>query len=477
MKRKERIEKFVDLTIDSLGLHGVAVGRLDGIVHFVKGALPGETIRARVLRDKKRYVECELDEVLTPSEFRIQAPCPHFGECGGCSWQHFVYEQQADWKRQHVVDSFKHIAGVDVGVIAPTISAAEPYGYRNKMEFSFSSSKWLTKEEIGSGAEFDTSFALGLHVPGRFDKVRDLDHCLIQAPIANEVLKAVHALADRIEVSAYDHRAHVGFLRHLVLRTSRTTGSIIAVLITTTPDSDDEAMFLEEWMKMYDKLPDESTIMHAVNDTHSPVANGQILQQNGIGYLTEKSHGVEFRISPFSFFQTNTQQMTVLIDEMLRAASLHESDVIWDLYCGTGTLSLPSARLVKRVVGAELFEASILDARSNAKLNGIDNAEFHVVDLHAPKALPILQAFPKPDVVVVDPPRNGMHTQVVEHLLAIAPKRIAYVSCNPATLARDCGLLAEKYSVEYVQPVDMFPQTFHVEAVARLLLKELSVSE
>jgi len=467
-RRTPREDRVVEIDVESIGFEGVSVGRLDGIVHFVKGALPGERVRARVLRSKKNLVEAEAIEILTTAPTRVSPPCPHFGACGGCKWQHLAYDEQIRWKRQHVVDAFERLAKVPVGSVAPTMAAPNPYGYRNKMEFSFGASRWLTNEEIASGASFDIGFALGLHVPGRFDKVRHLDHCFLQADVPNALLLAVHGLRERLPVSAHHQRSHEGFLRHLLIRSSVTTGAVMAALITTSPSTPDEELFVEGWMALASTLPAGSTMLHAVNDTRSPVAVGTIRQQTGPGYLTEVSLGVEYRISPFSFFQTNTEQLPHLVGKALEYARITPTDTVWDLYCGTGTLALPAARMAARVFGAELVESSISDARSNAERNGITNADFHVIDLHTPAAIELLKGAPAPDVIMIDPPRAGMHPTLVEHVITVGAPRISYVSCNPATLARDCALMAERYEVEEVTPVDMFPQTYHVEAVARL---------
>lgn len=466
--RKNLFGQEIEITIDALGFEGIAVGRIDGHVHFVKGALPGERVRARVVGKKKKHIIAETVEVLEPSSQRIQAPCQHFGICGGCSWQHLSYEDQITWKRQHVVDSFERLARIPVGEITQTMASPAPFGYRNKMEFSFGGSAWLTREEIDSGEVFVRDFALGLHVPGRFDKVRNISSCMLQSDDAGKVLEHTHSCRHKIPVAAYHQRDHHGFLRHLVIRTSAATGQVMTVLITTTPQSEQEERFVATWLEIASHLPNDSTVIHAINDTWSPVAIGSINTLIGPGFLEEVSDGIHYRISPFSFFQTNTIQLPHLVRKAMEGAGIDQESVVWDLYCGTGTLTLPAAKRARHVVGAELVESSIFDAKANADRNGIANVEFHVIDLHHPSALQRLEQFPHPDVIMVDPPRNGMHEQVVRHILAVGAPRIMYVSCNPATLARDCGLLHESYDVVSVTPVDMFPQTYHVEAVAIL---------
>lgn len=463
-----RTTKLVDIEIDAIGFEGVAIGRVDGVVHFVDGALPGELVRARVKRSKKRFVEAETVEILRPSATRVDPPCPHFGTCGGCKWQHLSYAEQTRWKRQHVIDAFERIGHVEVGSYRDTLACDPPYGYRNKMEFSFGGSRWLTNEQISSGQTFDTSFALGLHVPGRFDKVLHIERCLLQGDAGNIVLGFTHALVQQHGISAYHQRRHDGFARNLVVRASASTGAVMSVLITTTPSTDAERAFVDAWMAHLADLPEGSSLLHAINDTWSPVAVGTIQRSEGPGVLEETSMGITYRISPFSFFQTNTHQLPRLVGTAIDAAGITADDVVWDLYCGTGTLTLPAARRAKHVIGAELVASSIADAHANAERNGISNVEFHTVDLHSPKATPILQAFAKPDVVLIDPPRAGMHATLVEHVLRVGAPRIVYVSCNPSTQARDCALLSEMYDVVEVTPVDMFPHTFHVESVAVL---------
>lgn len=466
--RNQRPQQEIEIDIDAIGFEGVAVGRLDGLVHFVAGALPGERVRARITGTKKRFKQAEVVEVLHASPDRRTPPCPQFGVCGGCKWQHLSYEEQARWKRQHVVDAFERLAQVPIGVVHPTMSSPEIYGYRNKMEFSFGGSAWLTREEIDSGVSYDTAFALGLHVPGRFDKVRNITTCMLQHDVANRVLEHTHLCSERAGIQAYHQRHHDGFARHLVIRNSVATGAVMTVLITTTPKEQHEEDIVQSWFELAPTLPSGSSMIHAINDTWSPVAVGQIARIVGPGYLDEVSLDVSYRISPFSFFQTNTLHLPNLITRALDGAMIQSTDIVWDLYCGTGTLTLPAARRAKHVVGAELSESSIADAQANAERNAIENVAFHAVDLHVPAALDVLRSFPQPDVILIDPPRNGMHEQVVRHILAVAPERLIYVSCNPATMARDCAILAELYDVVEVTPVDMFPQTYHVEAVGVL---------
>lgn len=459
---------LVEIDVTALGFEGIAIGRLDGVVHFVQGALPGERVRAQLVKSRSKHREAVAVEILEPSPERVDAPCRYYDACGGCSWQHLAYDAQVRWKTQHVVDAFERLGKIPVGEIRPALQSPLPFAYRNKMEFSFGASRWLTTREIESGAEFQRDYALGLHIPGRFDKVLHVEQCMLQSDVGNRMLAHTQHVFTKAGLPAYHARRHEGFLRNLVVRTSATTGAAMVVLITTTPATDDERASIENWFASAPQIAEGSSLIHAVNDSKSSVAVGTIMRQEGPGYLEEQSMGIWYRISPFSFFQTNTHHLPNLVERALEAAALRETDVVWDLYCGTGTLTLPAAQRVKHVVGAELVASSVADGRANAERNGIRNVEWHALDLHAKHVRAQLEQFAQPDVIIVDPPRAGMHPVLVEHILAVAPERIAYVSCNPATQARDCALMNAMYEVVWMQPVDMFPQTYHVENVAAL---------
>lgn len=467
MAKRERTPQFINLTIESIGFEGVAVARDDdGFVYFVKGGVPGDTVEAEILRKKKSYAEARVRTVITPSPNRIAPKCSHFGVCGGCSWQHLDYSSQLEWKRRHVEDCFSRLGKIPVDELLPTVPAERIFHYRNKMEFSFGASRWLTDEEIRSGEPIQRDFALGLHAPGRYDKVLHVDRCFIQDERGNEVLTVFREAALRLGTACYNERIREGFLRNLVIRTGGGEMMIILVTRAITTDADQRMI---DWLgsEFLAEFPDLQVI-HAVNDTLSPVAAGVPRLLNGSGYLTETIAGIDFRVSPFSFFQTNTGQIGRFLDTIAEIGELGGEHIVWDLYCGAGTISLPVAKNAGRVIGIELNESAIADARANAERNDIRNVEFFCEDLHRPQALERLTQLPAPDCVILDPPRAGIHQRVLEHLLAIAPPKIVYVSCNPATQARDCAILAERYSVRRVRPVDMFPHTFHVESVALL---------
>lgn len=340
------------------------------------------------------------------------------------------------------------------------------------MEFSFGASRWLTSEEMGN-ENLNTSFAVGLHVPGRFDKVLDVDTCHI-ADARNQVLLAsMRNKADALAITAHHAREHHGFLRNIIMRTNREATQLMIVLITSPISHDQEYDFIE-WYKheLPTIVPNITSHIWAVTESKSGVAIGDIQWSNGSETINEIIHGVKFTISPFSFFQTNAVQLEPFISAILQTAHLKSEDIVWDLYCGAGSITLPAAKYCKKIIGFELSESSIIDANVNKHENNIYNAEFYHEDLHKKNAMTLLSQCEKPDTVILDPPRAGIHEMVLQHLLTLESPRIVYVSCNPATQARDCAILHEKYDIISLQPVDMFPHTYHVENIALLQLRK-----
>lgn len=470
--RKQREYEYAELTIESVGFEGISVARsAEGLVHFVAGGIPGDVVVARITRKKKNYAEAEVERIVKASPQRVEPVCSHFGDCGGCKWQQFDYAGQVEWKARHVVDAFERLGKIPYGVLLEPIGCEQQYRYRNKMEFSFGTSRWLTRSQIESGADFGPrDRALGLHIPGRFDKVLDVDMCHLHPEEVHSLVGLVRAEAWRGELTIWETKHHTGFLRNLVLRSSVATSELMVIVVTSPVTLPEEAAFVE-WLREQLPLaaPQVTTIIHAVNHTKSSVAVGEPEVLYGSGVIAEEVLGVRFRISPFSFFQTNTRQTERLFAAAIDAAGLTPETVLWDLYCGAGSISLCAAKRAKYVVGVEVVESAVLDARANAVANGIGNVEFHAEDMRVSITGGALQSVPRPDVIIVDPPRAGMHPEVVQRLGESGVQRIVYVSCNPATQARDCAMLAEYgYAVMSVQPVDMFPQTYHVENIAVL---------
>jgi 23S rRNA (uracil1939-C5)-methyltransferase len=474
MSGRRNNNEIVELSISAIGFEGVAIARKDELVYFVKGVVPGDKITAQVKRKRKNHAEARLVEVLEMSPDRVDAVCSHFGVCGGCSWQNLKYSEQLRWKKQHVRDAFERIGKVGFRELHDTMPAPKQFNYRNKMEFSFGASRWLTDDEINSESDLlNKDFALGLHIPGRFDKILNIDECHIHPSAANEVLNSIRNKAVELGLSGYHQREHRGFLRNLVFRHSEANNEMMVILITTSPETKEEIEFVD-WL--FDELKVEnkyiSSLLHVVNDTWSPVANGRIERCEGQEYITEKIHDVDYRISPFSFFQTNSGQLNLFISKIIETAKLRGDEKAWDLYCGTGSITLPAAASVSEITGIELVESSILDARANAELNGINNVSFHCADLHGKGMPELINSLDKPEVVFIDPPRAGMHNNLTDMLNQLKIEKIVYVSCNPSTQARDCALLNENYEVLSLQPVDMFPQTYHVENIALLKLRK-----
>lgn len=461
----------IEMRADAAVFTGGCVGRYDGMAVFLKGCIPGDEVRALVTRKKKSYAEARVQEILSPGEDRVEPRCFYFGDCGGCKWQNLDYQAQLRWKRQHVLDSFERIGKLPDVEIRETIGCDDPFWYRNKMEFSFGTSRWLTDKEIASGEEFRKDFAVGLHVPGRYDKIIDIHECWLQSPESNRILNATREFALQHDLPSYTTNDHTGTLRNLVVRTSKSTGEIMVVLITAheLPDLIDAYRDY-----ILEAVPEITTLVHGINRKKAQIAFSEETHiLHGPGTITERIAGNDFVISPFSFFQTNTAQGDRLYAEALDAAELDDTQVAWDLYCGTGTITLAAASRAKSALGVELNEGAIADARVNAERNDVGNVSFISGDLKdvIRDLENDVEGIERPDVVIVDPPRAGMHEDVVRALLRLAPERISYVSCNPTTQARDCEILSEAYTVEYVQPVDMFPQTYHIETVARLVRK------
>lgn len=469
MSRKKKKEIIDVLEIDSVGFNGISIARKDGVVHQLKGAVPGDKVKALRLRKKKTYYENLLLEVLEGSEDRIEADCKYFDECGGCSWQNMPYEVQLKWKKQHIIDAFHRQYRFDGLIIEDVLASPKTYHYRNKMDFSFGASRWLRKEEMIDGEEIERKhFALGLHIPGRYDKVLDIDNCLIADTKSEKILHLVRECAYEFDISAYNNRINEGFLRSLIIRTGMKGEELVGILITNSVDNDQQIEFLK---KLSEKLKESKLFtgfIYAENSTRSPVAIENSKLIFGKEEIFEVILGIKYRISPFSFFQTNSFQLDNFIGEILKIAEIKEDDTIWDLYCGTGSITLPASKYAKEIFGIELVDSSINDAKINSQINDIKNTNFYCSDLHSKDVPELLDSIPKPDKIIIDPPRAGMHKNLIEHLLKIGAPEIIYVSCNPYTQARDCDLLKDQYQIEKIKPVDMFPQTFHIESIVKL---------
>jgi len=439
----------IDLAIDRMAYGGRGVGRIDGYVVFVPDTAPGDRVRARLWRVKPAYAEADLIGVEAPSPARVAPPCPHFGPCGGCAWQHLEYEAQLSAKANIVRESLAHIAGLRDVDVRPILPAPDPWAYRNKMEFTF-----------------HPDATLGLHRRGAFDRVVPITSCLIQSEAANTILRVVREWASAGGLSRYDARDHTGLLRQVVIREGRRTGEIMVALITTAPEVPKARDFAGLVLAA---VPRVASVLHGVNPGASdglPLTAVSVLA--GRPYIVEELVGLRFRIGLETFFQTNTVQAERLVETVGALADAQGHETVFDLYSGVGTLSLPLARRAKRVYGLEIAVSAVEAAGENAVLNGIENVEFAAGDVR--RRLPdMVGRVGSPQLIVLDPPRSGAGNRVMRKVVAAAPPRIIYVSCNPTTLAPDLAdLVRAGYAIRTVQPLDLFPHTYHVECVVLL---------
>jgi 23S rRNA (uracil1939-C5)-methyltransferase len=465
----------LELRVENFGSEGKSVARVDNFVVFVRGGIPGDTVRARLVRVSRKFAEAEITAVVIPSPLRVTPRCRFFGVCGGCTWQHLSYQGQLDFKRQQVADALERIGGFSGIPVLPTIGAEDVFFYRNKMEFSFGT-RWLTREEVedtrrsGMENESPDRFALGLHIPQRFDRVLDIDECYLQSPASTVIVNTVRAFCRERNLSIYSTTTHTGFLRNLVIREGKQTGELMVNLVTS---EEHDPTLRALCSTLAREVPAITTIVNNITTRKSQVAVGEReIIYTGSGFITERIGRRTYRISANSFFQTNTVQAERLYDTVRRMAALRPGDVVFDLYSGTGTIALHVADDAAAVLGIEAVASAVEDARKNAAENRVNNCAFVLGDLKDRLVgdATVLRDGTAPDVILVDPPRAGMHPKVVEKILGMHPRRIVYVSCNPATQARDAKLLCEGgvYGADEAQPVDMFPHTTHVENVLRL---------
>ncbi len=426
-------------------------------------------MRVAVTRRRKKFAEAKILEVLTPSPLRTEPVCRYFGSCGGCKWQHVQYAAQLEAKRESIESTLRHHAGL-VDITVPDVIGADTiYGYRNKMEFSCSASRWLTDWEIATGKEIDKTFALGLHAPGRFDKVLDIDSCHLVNESDVAILNGIRKLALEQDWQPWHVRNHTGFLRHVVIRIGHHTGDRMVNVVTS--HASEEKM--EELTSLLKKHHAEvTTLVNTINSGPAQTAIGERTDTIfGSGFITEKMGPYTFEIGPNTFFQTNTVQAERLYEVAIDFAELTKDDHVYDLYCGCGTISLYAAALAGRVTGVELVPEAVDAAVRNARSNGVENCAFVSGDMLTTFTDEFIENRGHPDVIILDPPRAGLHPKIVRRLGRSGVSRIVYVSCNPMSQAKDLEVLTERYNVDRIQPVDMFPHTHHIENVIRLTLK------
>ncbi|MBT8186478.1 MAG: 23S rRNA (uracil(1939)-C(5))-methyltransferase RlmD [Croceitalea sp.] len=466
MRKKSKQQVFEHLEVIDAGAKGKTIAKApDGRVIFISNAVPGDVVDVKTTKKRKAYFEGIATAFHKLSPKRAEPECEHFGTCGGCKWQNMAYEHQMAFKQSEVANNLKRIGHLDLPQISPILGSEKQYFYRNKMEFSFSNSRWLTLEEINSENKIEDKNALGFHIPGMWDKILDINKCHLQEDPSNAIRLAVKNFAIDNGMEFFNPRQQSGLLRTMIIRTS-STGEIM-VVVQFYEDNEPKRNLLLEYINQ--QFPEITSLQYIVNQKQ----NDTIYDQNVICYagrdhIFEEMEGLRFKINAKSFYQTNSAQAVELYKVTRDFAQLSGDELVYDLYTGTGTIAQFIAKKAKKVIGIESVPEAIEDAKSNAKLNNVDNVEFFVGDMKNVFDDDFISKHGKPDVIITDPPRDGMHKMVVEQLCRIAPDRIVYVSCNSATQARDLALLDELYKVVKVQPVDMFPQTHHVENVVLL---------
>lgn len=455
---------FENVLIETVAAEGKCIARINGQAVFVAGVAPDDVVDLKIIRKKKSYMEGKAVKFHEYSNKRVEPFCEHFGLCGGCKWQHLDYQHQVVGKRQQVIDNFERIGKFNFPEVNPIIPSETTRYYRNKLEFTFSSKRWLSQEEIKSEVIFDRK-GLGFHISRQFDKIVDIKNCYLQKEPSNEIRNAIRDFAIANELSFYDVSVFHGLLRNLVIRTS-STGQLMVILQFGEKDQNGTNLVMEFLQKTF---PQISSLYYIINLKKNETFHDQeLILFSGISYIEEKIGELIFKIGPKSFFQTNTEQAQKLYAKAMEMAKLKGDEIVYDLYTGTGTIAIYVAKNVRKVIGIEMVKEAIYDAGENAKLNNISNCSFIAGDIKDTLTKEFIEQNGTPDVIITDPPRAGMHSDVVEKILLVKPNRIVYISCNPATQARDLASLTTKYDIEEVQPFDMFPHTHHLENIVSL---------
>lgn len=467
-KRKE-LPVIEGVEIIDVAAEGKSIARVDGMVVFIPFGAPGDVVDVKLVKKKKSHAEGNIVRIVKPSAEREEPRCSHFTVCGGCRWQHLPYSLQLQCKQQQVVDAMTRIAKVEIPPINPILGSEEIWEYRNKMEYTFSNKMWLTFEQLNSGEEFPDRDAAGFHIPGAFDKVLDIDKCYLQNDFSNRLRKFIKAYGKAHGLSFYDLRQQSGLLRNLMVRMA-STGQIMAVMQFGADEPENIKGLLDA---VRAEFPEITSLQYVVNlKVNDTIGDQEILGHSGAPYIEEEMEGLRFRVGPKSFYQTNSRQACELYKVARNFAELSGDELVYDLYTGTGTIANFVARQARHVIGIEYVPEAIADAKVNSAVNGIDNTEFYAGDMKDVLTDEFIAQHGRPDVMIIDPPRAGMHQDVVDVIMNARPEKLVYVSCNPATQARDIALLDSLYQVDEIQPVDMFPHTHHVENVIRLTLRQ-----
>ncbi len=466
MGRGRKVKPFIEnVTITDIGAEGKAIARVNDVVVFTTHVIPGDVVDVQVTKKRTKYMEARVVRVVEPSPDRVPAFCEHFEVCGGCKWQFLPYEKQLYYKQKQVADQLRRIGRIELPEITPILGSKKTTFYRNKLEFGFSNKRWLTSAEMGLEGDDINMNALGFHVPGMFDKIININKCWLQGEPSNQIRDFIKKYADENGLEYFDRRIQAGLLRNIIIRTS-TTGDVMLIVSFFRNDKED----IEGLMAaLAAEFPQITSLMYVVNEKgNDTITDQEILVYSGKDHILEEMEGLKFKIGPKSFYQTNSEQAYELYKVAREFAGFKGGEVVYDLYTGTGTIANFVARNVKKVVGIEYVPEAIEDAHVNSVLNGIENTSFFAGDMKRILTSEFIAQHGKPDVIITDPPRAGMDEDVVKTILEAAPQRVVYVSCNPATQARDLALMDEAYQVTRIQPVDMFPHTHHVENVVLL---------
>lgn len=467
-RRKKDLPLLEKVEITDVANEGKAIAKVNEMVVFTQYVVPGDIVDIQVTRKKNSYMEGRVTQIHSYSSKRSEPFCSHYGVCGGCKWQILPYEEQIRHKQRQVFNNLTRIGKVELPEISPILGSEDTIFYRNKLEFTFSNKKWLTYEQVSSGATFENMNALGFHIPGMFDKVLNIEKCYLQNELCNEVRDAIKAYAYEKGLPFFDLRNHEGFLRTMVFRTS-SIGEVMLILVFYHENREMREDLLNH---LRNKFPQITSLLYVINGKcNDTITDQEVHLFWGKDHIFEEMEGLRFKIGPKSFYQTNSKQAYELYKIARDYAQLTGNELVYDLYTGTGTIACFVAGKAKKVIGIEYVPEAIEDAKINAKNNQIENTLFYAGDMKNILTQEFVQEHGRPDVIITDPPRDGMHPDVIETILSAEPKRIVYVSCNPATQARDLNLLDVKYKVTAVQPVDMFPHTHHVENVVALELK------
>ena len=468
MRKKKPLPIFENITITDVAAEGKALARVNDMVVFVPWAVPGDVVNLQVTRKKHSFCEARIIDFVEKSPLRIEPRCPHFGICGGCKWQNLPYAEQIKAKQKQVHDQLSRIGKVELPEFRPILGSVKEFEYRNKLEFGFSNKRWLTQDEVDKGLEIKDKNAVGFHITGAFDKIYPIENCCLMDPLQNEIRNSIRDYALEHDLTFYDLRNQHGLLRDMVLRNSNT-GEWMLIMQFRFEEEGDEQRAEKLLQFIADRIPQITSLLYVNNTKCNDTFNDlDVITFKGNDHIFEEMEGLRFKVGPKSFYQTNTEQAYHLYSVAREFAGLTGDELVYDLYTGTGTIANFVSRKARKVIGIEYVPEAISDAKINSEINGIGNTLFYAGDMKDILTEDFIHEHGRPDVIITDPPRAGMHPDVVNVILGAKPKRIVYVSCNPATQARDLQLMDAEYKVAEVQPVDMFPHTPHVENVVLL---------